>query len=231
MDLDAWTDGSNPLQTNTPGIWGSFLNAHADSPSQWKCSLVAPWAKSSNIVDMSCIPKYQALFKKVRAWGCQQCWIFWAPPSEPPLAARAMQANVFKRILSETGATGAIVDHPARHAVTLDVSFAFLKQAKAMGLATGWCFNGNDSASATAAMVQRVNSALGGVDVWTVDGFESQTNGWAQVSTQLDAVTRDGKRAAATARISRRVRRIRKRGRSASAARRNRRKRRSISKS
>lgn len=186
-DLDAWTDGSNPIQTNDPGCWGTWLAQAAKSPTEWKCAAMAPWAKSGDIASGACIPKYQRLFAKIRAWGCSQCWIFWAPPSEPPLAYQALKSRPWQRIFKETGATGAMVDHPAGRSDTLDVSFDFLKAAKSMGLATGWCFNGSDSAAATAAMVKRVKATVP-IDVFGVDNFSSEGTGWGAVSAQLQAV-------------------------------------------
>lgn len=189
-DLDDWTSGANPAQTTNPGMWGSMLNAAAGSPTAWKCALFAAWAKSGDIASGACIPKYQGLFSKIRAWGCEQCFVFWSPPSEPSVAYQAMRSRPWQKILSEAGATGAMVDHPAGRADCVDVSIDFLRVAKSMGLTTAWVFNGADSPAATASMVKRVRAAVA-VDVWAQDNFHAgvsgQGNSWATVLPQLQA--------------------------------------------
>lgn len=189
-DLDAWTDGSNPLQTNNPGIWGSWLNAAAPG---WKCALFAPWAKSADIAAVEpAIRKYKQVFDKVRGWGCKQCWIFWSPPSEPSYNRDVLTKQAWAKIAKATGATGICVDHPAQRSDWLDVSFAALKWAKANGLGTGWVFNGTGSTAQVAAMLQKIKTNVGSLSFVSSDNFSSQGSGWAAASAELNAMLKNG---------------------------------------
>lgn len=200
QDLDAWTDGSNPVQTKTPWIWGDLLvkNSRTSSGSgsggggkEWQCGLVAPWADSADIADPSkAIKKYKLLFDRMRSNGCQNTWIFWSPPSVPEIARKALQNRSWNRIFKAVGANGALVDHPAGRVDTLDVSFAFLEDARKAGFYTGWVFNGGDSAGETDLMMDLINKRLGALDVYAVDNFSKPWNGWTRVSRQLEAVRR-----------------------------------------
>ena len=184
-DLDAWTDGSNPIQTNTPGHWGSLLNS---GQGGWRCALFAPWAKSADMANPErVIPKYKQVFDKIRAWGCRQCWIFWSPPSEPQYNSAVMRSQAWARVAKETGATGICVDHPANRGDSLDVSFAALKWAKQNGLGAGWVLNGSGSATQVAALVKKIKANVGSVDFISSDNFSSQQSGWAAAQTELDA--------------------------------------------
>jgi hypothetical protein len=156
-DLDAWTDGSNPVQTNTPGIWGDNLNAAAPG---WKCAAFCAWAKSKDMANpSSAIPKFKSLFDKVRAWGCQQCWIFWSPPSEPQYNGTVLRGQTWATIAKAVGASGIVVDHPGDRTDSTEVSFAALKWAKANGLGAGWVFNGSSSEAQVSAMMARIRAA------------------------------------------------------------------------
>jgi hypothetical protein len=183
MDLDAWTDGSNPVQTETPGVWGDALNQVA---SGWKCALVAPWAKSKDMANPdSAIAKYNQLFAKVRAWGCKQCFVFWSPPSEPQYNDTILENQTYAKIAKAVGATGICVDHPANRSDSFEVSIAALKWAKSSGLAAGWVFNGSDSTNQVAAMMKRVKDAGVKLDFAASDNFSNQTSGWPAASAEL----------------------------------------------
>jgi hypothetical protein len=151
--------------------------------------LAAPWVHSADIANpQQAIAKYKPLFDKMRSNGCTNLWVFWAPPSEPPIAQQALQGRTWNQIFTAVGATGAMVDHPAGRVDTLDVSFEFLKDARNAGLKVGWVFNGGDTAEETTAMMGQINQNLGALDVYAVDNFDSQNNGWPEVSLQLEAV-------------------------------------------
>lgn len=182
-DLDAWTDGTNPLQTNSPGVWGSFLNEAAPG---WKCALFAPWAKSSDMANPdSAIRKYKQVFEKIRAWGCKQCWIFWSPPSEPQYNAAVLGNQTYAKIAKAVGATGICVDHPAQRTDSFEVSIAALKWAKSNNLGAGWIFNGSGSTNEVAAMMKRVKDAGVHLDFAASDNFSNQSSGWSAAATEL----------------------------------------------
>lgn len=187
QDLDAWTDGSNPVQTNTPWFWEDMLRQNGGRG--WKCGLAAAWAKSKDIATPSiAISKYKPLFDKMRKKGCKNLWIFWSPPSEPEIARKALKGKTWNKIFAAVGANGAMVDHPANRVDTLDVSFEFLKDARKAGLQVGWVFNGGDTGNQTLRMMQRINSNFGKLDVYAVDNFDKPSNGWRPVKRHLDAV-------------------------------------------
>ena len=184
-DLDAWTDGTNSIQTSSPGVWGDLLNNTAGG---WKCALFAPWAKSVDVAAVQpAIDKYKRLFEKIRQWGCRQCWIFWSPPSEPRYNRAVMQKQAWAQIAKATGASGICVDHPAQRSDALEVSFAALKWAKQNGLGAGWVFNGTASAAQVGAMVQQIKAHVGPIDFIASDNFSSSSTGWAAASTELRA--------------------------------------------
>jgi hypothetical protein len=183
MDLDAWTDGSNPVQTNTPGVWGDFLN---DAAGGWKCAVAAPWAKSADMANPeSAIRKYNQLFSKIRAWGCKQCWIFWSPPSEPNYNATVLKNQTYATIAKATGATGICVDHPGQRSDSFDVSIAAMKWAKANGLGAGWIFNGTATTNEVAAMMKRIKDAGVKLDFAASDNFSNPNTGWSSASAEL----------------------------------------------
>jgi hypothetical protein len=187
QDLNGWTDGSNLSQTNQPWVWSDVLQQNGGSGR--RCGLAAPWVHSADIANpQQAIAKYKPLFDKMRSNGCTNLWVFWAPPSEPPIAQQALQGRTWNQIFTAVGATGAMVDHPAGRVDTLDVSFEFLKDARNAGLKVGWVFNGGDTAEETTAMMGQINQNLGALDVYAVDNFDSQNNGWPEVSLQLEAV-------------------------------------------
>lgn len=185
-DLLAWTDGSNPTQTNTPGVWGDFLNAAAGG---WKCAAFCAWAKSGDMANpSSAIPKYKALFDKVRAWGCQQCWIFWSPPSEPQYNSTVLRNKTWATIAKAVGATGIAVDHPGDRTDSTEVSFAALKWAKENGLGAAWVFNGSSSGAQVAAMMARIKQNVGDLTFYASDNFSSQGAGWSHTAAELRAM-------------------------------------------
>lgn len=185
-DLDAWTDGSNPLQTNSPGVWGSFLNEAAGG---WKCALFAPWAKSSDVANPeSAIRKYNQVFSKIRAWGCKQCFLFWSPPSEPQYNSTVLKNQTYAKIAKATGATGIVVDHPAQRTDSFEVSIAALKWAKSNGLAAGWCLNGSASTQQVASLMKRIKDSGVKLDFVSSDNFSNQGSGWSAAATELSGM-------------------------------------------
>ena len=185
-DLDAWTDGSNPIQTNTPGIWGDNLNAAAGG---WKCAAFCAWAKSGDMANPSvAIPKFKSLFDKIRAWGCEQTMIFWSPPSEPNYNATVLANKTWATIAKAVGATGIVVDHPGDRPDSTEVSFAALKWAKANGLAAGWVFNGSSSGAQVGAMMTRIKQNVGDLTFYASDNFSNQGAGLAHTNAELAAM-------------------------------------------
>ena len=194
-DFSAWTDGSNPLQTNDPGIWGSKLNASANSQTEWKCA--GFWGYYSNISQVvhdtaGYIQKTKALKDKIKAWGCGSYFVGWAPPSpeglqnDGVLRTRKTMFNIAKAV----GATGIFVDFPAdlwNSGTCTQQAIDAYKDCASAGMSFGWCFNGRQSTAAVTQAVKGILAAGIKPTFWSVDGFWPELTG-KQLSDQLNTV-------------------------------------------
>ena len=194
-DFSAWTDGSNPLQTNDPGIWGSKLNASANSPTEWKCA--GFWGYYSNISQVvhdtaGYIQKTKALKDKIKAWGCGSYFVGWAPPSpeglqnDGVLRTRKTMFNIAKAV----GATGMVLDFPAdlwNNGTCKQQAIDAYNDCKSAGMSFGWCFNGRQSTAAVSQAVKGILAAGITPTFFSVDGFWPELTG-KQLSDQLNTV-------------------------------------------
>lgn len=199
-DFDAWTDGTNPLQTNTPGVWGSKLNAAASSPSEWKCAgFWGYYSKISAVIHDTAgyIQRTKALKNRIKAWGCGSYFVGWAPPSpeglqnDGVLRTRKTMFNIAKAV----GATGIVLDFPAdlwNDGTCRQQAIDAYNDCRSVGMSFGWCFNGRESVAAVSKAVQGILAAGIKPTFWSIDAFYPDVTGRA-LYDQTIAISRIAK--------------------------------------
>ena len=185
-DLNDWS--SSPALAAAPGLWGNKLN---EVRGGWRCAVFVAWATSADMAAVGpAAQKFAALFQKVRKWGCQQCWISWAPPSVPAYNAEVMKRQAWVEICQTSGANGIMIDHPAQRTDCLDVSLAALKWAQANGRGSAWLLNGSASAKEISVLIKTLaKSSLGPLDFISTANHNSVTQGtgWRPARVELTA--------------------------------------------
>ena len=79
-DLMAWTDGTNPTQTNSPWCWGD--NLQQIDPS-FKQAFFAPWVNAEKIANelQDITNRYIDISNRMKSHGLDDTYFFYAPPS------------------------------------------------------------------------------------------------------------------------------------------------------
>ena len=119
-DLLAWSDGTNPLQTNTPSCWADWIR-QAD-PS-FQCEFYAPWVEGNRVVDLTddTVNRYAQIRGKMDAAGYGgKGYFFTAPPSPDSIGAmdRLLSATrnglpIVEYVVKTAGLRGIALDFPA----------------------------------------------------------------------------------------------------------------------
>lgn len=175
MDLLAWSDGTNPLQTNTPSCWADWIR-QAD-PS-FQCDFYCPWVAGDRLADQldDTRNRYAQIRGKMDAAGYPgKGYFFYAPPC-PESISRADELLASKRegvchveyVVKTAELRGVCIDFPGHlymasaypaifPAGSADKCRALAKQAfdvsKKLGIPFVWCFNGaEDGATVKAAL-------------------------------------------------------------------------------
>lgn len=116
MDLLAWSDGSNPTQTNTPSCWGDWI---MEADPAFACEFYAPWVDGDLLATNTelCTRLYAQIRTRMdaqpryRGLGA----FFTAPPS--PMSIRHVDALIQGRqveaVVRGAGLNGIAVDYPA----------------------------------------------------------------------------------------------------------------------
>ena len=99
MDLLAWSDGTNPVQTNTPECWATWIR-EADPSMQ--CLLYAPWVEGNRVVDATddTVNRYAQIRGKMDATGyAGKGYFFTAPPSPASIGSWARRVGRVVRVV------------------------------------------------------------------------------------------------------------------------------------
>ena len=120
MDLLAWSDGSNPVQTNDPACWATWIR-EADPSMQ--CAFYAPWVEGNRLVDATddTVNRYAQIRGKMDASGyAGKGFFFTAPPSPASIMAmdRLLTAKrngvpIVEYVIKTAGLRGVALDFPA----------------------------------------------------------------------------------------------------------------------
>jgi hypothetical protein len=118
MDLLAWSDGTNPIQTNSPECWATWIR-EADPSMQ--CDFYAPWVEGDRVVVATddTVNRYAQIRGKMDAAGYPgKGYFFTAPPS--PASIMAMD-----RLLTAKRNGMPIVEYVIRTAMLKGVALDF----------------------------------------------------------------------------------------------------------
>jgi hypothetical protein len=118
MDLLAWSDGTNPIQTNDPACWATWIR---EADPSFQCSFYAPWVEGNRVVDVTddTVNRYAQIRGKMDATGYPgKGYFFTAPPSPDSIMA-------MDRLLSVKRNGMPIVEYVIRTAVLKGVALDF----------------------------------------------------------------------------------------------------------
>lgn len=194
QDLQAWSDGSNPIQTDTPSCWGDWLR-QAD-PS-FQCEFYCPWVAGDRLAGAldDTARKYAQIRQRMDAAGySNKGWFFYAPPSPEAIACADTLLNArrdglcyVEHVVRAAGLKGVALDYPASLWLaerfparyppgTGDKCRALARQAhdvaRRCGIGFAVVFNGSD-ASVAAALDSMTDAGLT-FDYVGVDNFSAQ---------------------------------------------------------
>lgn len=167
MDAMAWSDGTNPVQTNTPSCWADWLRAIAPD---FQCEFYAPWIEGerlANMLDDTCARYRQIRLKMDAAGYAGKGYFFYAPPCPSSIAnadsllktTRDGMSHI-EYVLRNAGLKGVVLDFPASLYLANSYGSAFppdsaskcrllAKQAhdvaRKLKLPFGWVFNGAEA--------------------------------------------------------------------------------------
>ena len=79
-DLMAWTDGSNPTQTNSPWCWGQWLE---EADPSFKQAFFAPWVAGDRIANLlqDVTNRYIDITNRMKSHNYVNTYFFYSPPS------------------------------------------------------------------------------------------------------------------------------------------------------
>jgi len=118
-DLMAWTDGSNPVQTNSPWCWGEWLE---QIDPAYKQSFFAPWVAGDRIANQlqDTTNRYIDISNRMKSKGYQNTYFFYAPPSpeaigvaDALLNGRVNGVPYVQYAIQRAGLKGIAIDYPA----------------------------------------------------------------------------------------------------------------------
>ena len=166
-DLMAWTDGTNPVQTNTPWVWGSMLEQMYPTMKQ---RFFAPWVNAQRLAqDLDdTVNRYAILVNKMKSVGKQNTFVFYAPPSPEGLEFADVLLNnrrdgitYLEYVVRHSGANGIALDYPASLYVSENypkarhLALQAYQVAKKLNIKFAWVFNGNDANTSEAVNIMR----------------------------------------------------------------------------
>lgn len=193
MDLQGWSDGSNPVQTATPSVWGDALR---QSDPAFECQLYAPWVAGDKLADAldDTTAKYAQICARMDAAGyASKGYFFYAPPSPESIAnadalltAQRNGACYVEYVVRTAGLSGIALDFPAGLWLSpefpvqyppgsADKCRALAKQAhdvaRRLGVGFAWVFNGSDDAATVQAALASIRAAGMVPDLVGIDDF------------------------------------------------------------
>lgn len=191
QDLLAWSDGTNPLQTNTPQCWADWLR-QADPAFQ--CEFYAPWVAGDRLANLldDTTNRYAQIRQRMDAAGyANRGYFFYAPPcpesilsADTLLNARRNGLCHVEHVVRTAGLRGIAIDFPA--GLWLSAAFpanfppgsadkcrALARQAhdvaRRCGVPFVWVLNGADACVPQA--LASIRAAGLWADVFAVDNF------------------------------------------------------------
>ena len=198
MDLLAWSDGTNPLQTNTPQVWADVVRQN--NPS-FQCEFYAPWVAGDRLANLldDTTNRFIQIRQKMDATGYpNKGYFFYAPPCPESIMNADTLLNATKNggmkydeyVVRTAGLKGIVIDFPAGLWLSKNFPANFppnsgdkcrllAKQShdacRRMGLPFVWCFNGSDAGSLVTKALDSIKAAGMKIDTILVDNFSSQT--------------------------------------------------------
>jgi len=164
-DLMAWTDGTNPTQTNSPWCWGQWLE---QIDSSYQQAFFAPWVAGDLIANklQDVTNRYIDVSNKMKSKGYSNTYFFYAPPSPEAISVVDFLLNgrvdgvpYVQYAIQRAGLKGIAIDYPAGLYLAQAFPSSFppgsadkcrqlAKQAyqiaKSLNLPFIWVFNGAD---------------------------------------------------------------------------------------
>jgi hypothetical protein len=165
-DLMAWTDGTNPVQTNSPWCWGQWLE---QIDSSYKQSFFAPWVAGDRIANslQDVTNRYIDLNNRMSSKGYTNTFFFYAPPSPESiqvadnlLHGRVNGKPYIQYAIERAGLKGIAIDYPAglyladafpsnfppgSASKCRQLALQAWQIAQALNIPLVWVFNGADS--------------------------------------------------------------------------------------
>lgn len=197
MDLLAWSDGTNPIQTNTPSCWGDWIQ---QADASFQCAFYAPWVAGDRLANQldDTRNRYAQIRGKMDASGyANNGYFFYAPPCPESIANADALLNSKREgvcyveyVTKAAGLKGICIDFPGNlylaqtypaqfPAGSADKCRALAKQAhdaaKKLGVPFVWCFNGGEDASIVASALDAAKKNGIIPDVAAIDNFAEAT--------------------------------------------------------
>ena len=198
MDLLAWSDGTNPLQTNTPQIWADVVRQN--NPA-FQCEFYAPWVAGDRLANLldDTTNRFIQIRQKMDATGyTNRGYFFYAPPCPESIVNADTLLTATKNggmpyveyVVRTAGLKGIVIDFPAGLWLSKNFPASFppnsgdkcrllAKQShdicRRMGIPFVWTFNGSDAGSLVTKALDSIKAAGMTIDVILVDNFSSTT--------------------------------------------------------
>jgi hypothetical protein len=165
-DLLGWSDGTNPVQTNSPWCWGQWLE---QIDPTYKQAFMAPWVAGDRIANVlqDTTNRYIDITNRMRSQGYQNVYFFYAPPSPEAISVadgllngRVNNVPYIQYAVQRAGLKGIAIDYPAGLYLAKEFPSSFpvgsadkcrklAKQAwniaQTLGIPLIWVFNGADA--------------------------------------------------------------------------------------
>lgn len=196
MDLLAWSDGTNPLQTNTPQVWGDWLR---QNNSSFQCEFYAPWVAGDRLANLldDTTNRFIQIRQKMDVTGYpNRGYFFYAPPCPESIMNADTLLNATKNggmpyveyVVRTAGLKGIVIDFPAGLWLSKNFPSNFppnsgdkcrllAKQAhdicRRMSIPFVWCFNGSDAAPLVIKALDSIKDAGMTINTILVDNFSS----------------------------------------------------------
>lgn len=190
MDLMGWTDGTNPVQTKTPWVWGEQLQQIDPSYHQaFYAAMVGGDHIAAQLQDVT--NRYLGLQAKMTSRGYKDSYFFYSPPSPEVLNnmnailnGKVGDKSLIEYVVHRVGMQGIALDFPAGLFLASKFPASFppdsaanskllAKQAyeiaKKYNIPLVWVFNGADSDTLQAK--QAIEAFGIHPTRWAVDNF------------------------------------------------------------
>ena len=198
MDLLAWSDGTNPLQTNTPQIWADVVRQNDPA---FQCEFYAPWVAGDRLANLldDTTNRFIQIRQKMDVSGYpNKGFFFYAPPCPESIMNAYTLLTATKNggmpyveyVVRTAGLKGVVIDFPAGLWLSKNFPANFpagsgdkcrllAKQAhdvcRRMSIPFVWCFNGSDKGSVVTKALDSIKAAGMTIDVILNDNFSSTT--------------------------------------------------------